>query len=98
MVTEEGTKRAESGVLLTKTTGEAIRSIRERTQQAAQAAQQVAVSTKQQLAGMEQIVAAMESINQATAQSDIGTKQTEKAAHNLNALALQLGKKVEQYR
>ncbi|MDP1992662.1 MAG: CHASE3 domain-containing protein [Syntrophales bacterium] len=97
MVTEEGTKRAESGVLLTQTTGEAIRSIRERIQQVAQAAQQVAVSTKQQLAGMDQIVTAMESINQATAQTDIGTKQAEKAAHNLNALASQLSKKMEQY-
>lgn len=97
MVTEEGTKRAESGVLLTQTTGEAIRSIRERIQQAAQAAQQVAVSTKQQLAGMDQIVTAMESINQATAQTDIGTKQAEKAAHNLNLLASQLSKKMEQY-
>lgn len=98
MVTEEGTKRAESGVLLTQTTGEAIRSIRERTQQAAQAAQQVAVSTKQQLAGMDQIVTAMDSINQATVQTDIGTKQAEKAAHNLNALASQLSKKMEQYK
>jgi methyl-accepting chemotaxis protein len=98
MVTEEGTKRAESGVLLTQTTGEAIRSIRERIQQAAQAAQQVAVSTKQQLAGMDQIVTAMDSINQATVQTDIGTKQAEKAAHNLNALASQLSKKMEQYK
>ena len=96
MVTEEGTKRAESGVLLTQTTGEAIRSIRERIQQVAQSAQQVAVSTKQQLAGMDQIVMAMGSINQATVQSDIGTKQAEKAAHNLNALASQLSKKVAQ--
>ena len=98
MVTEEGTKRAESGVLLTQTTGEAIRSIRERIQQVAQSAQQVAVSTKQQLAGMDQIVTAMESINQATAQTDIGTKQAEQAAHNLNALASQLSQKMEQYK
>lgn len=98
MVTEEGTKRAESGVLLTQTSGDAIRSIRERAQQAVQAAQQVAVSTKQQLAGMDQIVTAMESINQATIQSDVGTKQAEKAAHNLNALASQLSKKMEQYK
>jgi methyl-accepting chemotaxis protein len=98
MVTEEGTKRADAGVLLTQTTGEAIRSIRERTQQAAQAAQQVAVSTKQQLAGMDQIVTAMDSINQATDQTDIGTKQAEQAANNLNVLASQLSKKMEQYK
>jgi len=94
MVTEEGTKRAESGVLLSRTTGEAIRSIRDRIQQVAQSVQQVAVSTKQQLAGVDQIVTAMESINQATVQSDIGTKQAEKAAHNLNALASELSRKV----
>jgi methyl-accepting chemotaxis protein len=45
---------------------------------------------------MDQIVTAMGSINQATVQSDIGTKQAEKAAHNLNALASQLSKKVAQ--
>ncbi len=94
MVTEEGTKRAESGVLLARTTGEAIRSIRDRIQQVAQSVQQVAVSTKQQLAGVDQIVTAMESINQATVQSDIGTKQAEQAAHNLNALAAELSRKV----
>ena len=98
MVTEEGTKRAESGVLLTQTTGEAIHSIRERIQQVAQSAQQVAVSTKQQLAGMDQIVTAMDSINQATAQTDIGTKQAEQAAHSLNVLALQLSKKMDQFK
>jgi len=98
MVTEEGTKRAESGVLLAQTTGEAIRSIRERIQQVAQSAQQVSVSTKQQLAGMDQIVTAMASINQAATQTDIGTKQTEKAAHNLNALASELSRKMEQYK
>jgi methyl-accepting chemotaxis protein len=90
MVTEEGTKRAEAGVLLTQTTGQTISSLRELIQQVAQSAQQVSVSTKQQLAGIEQIVMAMESINQATTQTDIGTKEAEQAANTLNALALKL--------
>jgi methyl-accepting chemotaxis protein len=98
MVTEEGTKRAESGVLLAQTTGEAIRSIRDRIQQVAQSAQQVAVSTKQQLAGMDQIVTAMASIDQAATQTDIGTKQAEQATHSLNVLASELSKKMEQYK
>ena len=98
MVTEEGTKRAEAGVLLARTTGEAIVTIMERIQQAAQAAQQIAVSTRQQLSGMDQIVTAMESINKATIQTDIGTKQAEQAAHGLNTLASQLSKKMEQFK
>ena len=98
MVTEEGTKRAESGVLLAQTTGEAIRSIRDRIQQVAQSVQQVAVSTKQQLAGMDQIVTAMASINQAAIQTDVGTKQMEKAATNLNSLASRLKNVLAQYK
>ena len=98
MVTEEGSKRAELGVELSRQTGQTIGSINQRVSQVAQAAQQIAASTKEQVAGMEQMVAAMESIDQATTQSQAGTRQVEEAAANLNALAAQLNALVEKYR
>jgi len=98
MVTEEGTKRAESGVQLTQKTGQAIQGIRERIQHAAQAADQIAVSTNEQLTGMDQIVVAMESINQAAAQADAGTRQVEEAAQNLSDLANRLKDMMSKYR
>jgi len=41
---------------------------------------------------------AMESIGQAAAQTEAGTKQTEKAVHGLNALSVQISKIVKQYK
>jgi len=98
MVTEEGTKRAESGVQLTQKTGDSIQGIRDRIQHAAQAADQIAVSTNEQLTGMDQIVVAMESINQAAAQADAGTRQVEEAAKNLSDLAGKLQDLMSKYR
>jgi len=98
MVTEEGTKRAEAGQQLSRTTGEAFNSINERIQKVAEAARQIAASAKQQLSGMDQVGSAMESIDQAAAQTEEGTKQTEKAVHGLNVLAEQISKIVEQYK
>lgn len=40
----------------------------------------------------------MDSINQAAAQAQAGTQQVEQAAQNLNALAAQLTRIVEQYK
>jgi methyl-accepting chemotaxis protein len=98
MVTEQGTKRAEDGVELAQATGETIRTIREHTQQVAQAAQQIAASTRQQLAGMDQITRAMENINIGSTQGQMGIRQVEQAAHNLNDLAAQLSGIVQQYK
>ena len=98
MVTEQGTKRAETGVELAQATGETIHVIRENAQQVALAAQQIAASARQQLAGMDQITRAMENINLGATQSQNGMQQVEQAAHNLNDLATQLIGVVQQYR
>jgi len=98
MVTEEGTKRAESGVKLTQRTGKAIKDIRDKIQHAAQAANQIAVSTNEQSTGMDQIVVAMDNINQAAIQADSGTKQVEEAARNLNNLSSQLKELLKKYK
>jgi methyl-accepting chemotaxis protein len=98
MVTEEGAKRADAGIQLVQTTGEAIRTISEQIQQVSQAAQQIAASASQQLVGMDQMAGAMASINEATIQTEAGTRQMEGAAQNLNDLATQLTSIVEQYK
>jgi len=98
MVTEQGTKRAEDGVELAKATAETIRLIREHTQQVASSAQQIAASTRQQLSGMEQVTHAMANINTGANQSQLGIRQIEEAAHNLNDLATQLVNILHQYK
>ena len=97
MVTEEGTKRADSGVLEAEKAGKAIQSINKNIQAVTQTIQQIAVSAQEQLAGMDQIGAAMESIGQATIQSEAGTRQVEGAVQDLNSQAEKLRRVVEQY-
>ena len=98
MVTEKGTKSAESGVELAQLTGDSIRVIREHTQQVVTAAQQIAASARQQLAGMDQITRAMENINLGATQTKKGMQQVDQAAQNLNNLARQLTSIVQQYK
>jgi methyl-accepting chemotaxis protein len=98
MVTEKGTKSAESGVELAQSTGDSIRVIREHTQQAVAAAEQITASARQQLAGMDQITRAMENINQGAMQTQKGMEQVDKTAQNLNDLARQLTSIVQQYK
>jgi len=98
MVTEKGTKSAESGVELAQSTGDSIRVIREHTQQVAAAADQISASARQQLAGMDQITRAMGNINQGATQTQKGMQQVDQAAQNLNDLARQLTSIVKQYK
>jgi methyl-accepting chemotaxis protein len=98
MVTEKGTKSAESGVELAQATGDSIRVIREHTQQAVAAAEQIAASARQQLAGMDQITRAMENINQGATQTQKGMQQVDQAAQSLDDLAKQLTSIAQQYK
>ncbi len=98
MVTEKGTKSAESGVELAQSTGASIRIIREHTQQVVTAAEQIAASARQQLIGMDQITRAMENINLGSAQTQKGMQEVDQAAQNLNELAGQLTSIVQQYK
>ena len=97
MVTEEGIKRADSGVAKARKAGEAIDTINENVRQVTATVQQIAASSREQLAGMDQIAGAMENINQATVQTEQGTQQVEEAAQQLNALAGQLNAIVQRY-
>jgi len=98
MVTETGTKSAESAVALVQSTGDSIRVIQEHTQQAVTAVEQIAGSARQQLAGMDQITQAMENISQGAIQTQKGMQQVDQSAKNLNELAGQLTSIVQQYK
>ncbi|HQM44886.1 MAG TPA: methyl-accepting chemotaxis protein, partial [Smithellaceae bacterium] len=98
MVTEQGTKRAENGVVLAQATAESISAIREHTRQVVAAAQQIAASSRQQLTGMDQITRAMESINQAAIQTQSGMQQSELGTQKLNDLSKSLTDVVQQYK
>jgi len=98
MVTEKGTKSAESSVELAHSTGDAMRVIREHTKQAVAASEQIAASARQQLAGMDQITRAMGNINQVVIQTQKGVQEVDQSVQNLNDLARQLTSIVQQYK
>jgi methyl-accepting chemotaxis protein len=90
LTTEQGTKGAEEGAKLVEQAGTAIRQLDETIRHSADAALQIVASVGQQGAGMDQIAIAMTSINQATTETAAGTRQLQRAAENLNELALRL--------
>jgi methyl-accepting chemotaxis protein len=97
MVTEDGTKQADLGMQLAIKSGKAIEELAETFSESANIAKQILASAQQQYVGMEQIAAAMNDINQSTTQSLASTKQTEKAAKNLNELGNRLKELVSSY-
>jgi methyl-accepting chemotaxis protein len=97
MVTEEGMKGAEVGMHLVAGTRDTIRKLADSVTASAEASQQIAASADQQVNGMELLSHAMESILQVSTQAMAGTRQSERAAVQLNALAGQLCQAVEQY-
>jgi methyl-accepting chemotaxis protein len=98
MATEEGTKGVDSGVELTGQAGETIQRLAASISESASAAQQILASVQQQTTGVEQIALAMQNINQATVQNLASTRQAEKAAQDLAALAKQMESLVARYR
>jgi len=98
MATEQGTKAVEGGAALADQSGQAIDLLATGSGEAAQAAMQISVSSQQQLAGMDQLSGAMESIKQASLQNAAGTKQTQRAADDLNQLGKSLRQALEKFR
>jgi len=97
MTTEEGIKQVDNAVQLVRRAGDAIEALAESVTRSSQVAQEILVATQQQMLGMGQMVEAMDNIEQVTAQSVTAGLQTERAAHNLNDMAQQLLRSVEQY-
>jgi methyl-accepting chemotaxis protein len=97
MVTEEGSKGAESGMALVERAGESIESLSQTIEEASQAAIQIAASTNQQNNGMEQLAQAMASIKQASTQTAASTRQAERSAKDLNEMAQKMQEAVRRY-
>ena len=90
MATEEGTKSVAAAILTAERAGETIRMLSEAATEAAQAAVQIVASSTQQATGIAQINSAMKNIKQVTDQTLAATRQTERAAQDLNSLAKRL--------
>lgn len=95
MATEEGNKGVDAGLQRVIQARQAIESLGNAVNDNAEIARQVVSGGRQQQAGMEQIAVAIQNINQATNQNLVSTRQTEKAAQNLNELARKLNTVVE---
>ena len=90
MRTEEGTRSVNEAIAVVNKAGDTIRSLADTITEAAQLAAQISASTGQQATGMSQIHQAMKNINQVANQNLVSTKQTERAAQDLDALSSRL--------
>lgn len=88
--TEEGAKSANGAITIVSQAEETITTLVDTIAATARTAGQIAASAGQQAAGMAQIHEAMRSINQAASQNLAATRQTEKAAQDLNSLGVRL--------
>jgi methyl-accepting chemotaxis protein len=98
LATEEGTKDVGVGVQQMQKAGNTIQHLDASIADSATAAQQIVASAQQQSTGMEQIALAIQNINQATVQNLASTRQAERAAQDLSALAGQMQLLVERYK
>ncbi len=97
MATEEGSKGVDAGVHLAAQVRESIETLSGAVTEATQVATQVVASGRQLQTGIEQITIAIQQISQVTVQGLTSTRQTERAAQNLNELALRLNEDIAQY-
>jgi methyl-accepting chemotaxis protein len=97
MLTEEAVKRVESGRQQAGSADRAIRSLTANIEESVRAFQQIAAGSSQQQIGFEQVSQAFRSISVAAQETANSTRQSEKAAAHLNALAQQLRAVVERY-
>ncbi len=97
-VTEEGTKRARSAIMLAKSAAEAIEGLAQVIRQSSLGARQIANNTRQQTIGVEQIVAAMSELSSAMADSVEGSRQIEQVTESLATISKRLSQITERYR
>jgi methyl-accepting chemotaxis protein len=98
MVTEEGSKRVETGVGQVQRIGTNIKSLHEVIVESSSAARQIASATNQQVTGIEQIAMAMKMINQGAMESVAGAREQKMTAQSLSQLASNLSSLVQRYR
>ncbi len=97
IVTEEGSKRVETGVELANSAGVNIHQLTEAIEESARMAKQITASAKQQSIGMEQVSIAMANINKASGENVKSIKQTEQVSRSLGALTGQINKLIEEF-
>jgi methyl-accepting chemotaxis protein len=98
MLTEEAVKRADSGRQQSQVADRTIRQLAENLEESIRAFQQIVAGSGQQQIGFEQVTQAFRNIGIASQETATSTKQSEKAAANLSALAQQLRGVVGRYR
>jgi methyl-accepting chemotaxis protein len=97
MLTEEAVKRVESGRQQATVAERTIQQLTENIEESIRAFQQIVGGSSQQQIGFEQVTQAFRNIGIASQETAASTKQSEKAAANLSALAQQLRTTVERY-
>lgn len=90
LAAEKGTTSVSQATKIVHQAGDTIKSLTDAVNEAAQVAGQIAASAGQQVTGMAQIHQAMRNINQVTHQNLASTRQSERAAQDLNELASRL--------
>jgi methyl-accepting chemotaxis protein len=98
LATEQGNKAVGSAVERVRDAGTRIDQLARTIATAALAAQQILDTAQQQVTGAGQIAQSTHSIRQAATQTVEGTRQTERAARDLNELSVRLRDAVAQYR
>ncbi len=98
LATEQGNKAVGSAVDLVRDAGTRIDQLAVTIATTALTAQQIVETAQQQVTGIGQISQATHSIRQAATQTVEGTRQTERAARDLNELSVRLRDAVSQYR
>lgn len=98
LATEQGNKAVGSAVDLVRDAGARIDQLAVTIATAAVTAQQIVETAQQQVIGVGQISQATHAIRQAATQTVEGTRQTERAARDLNELSVRLRDAVSQYR
>lgn len=98
MVTEEGGKTVQAGMMQSNKAGDAIRALTESMSHSSQAVTQIAASSRQQMAGIQQVSHAMEDINKASAQNAESARQLEMSARNLDELGQRFKALSQHYR
>lgn len=87
MAAEQGSKSVSAATRVVHQAGDTIKTLSETISDAAQSSAQIVASASQQSTGMVQIQQAMRNINQVTNHNLASSRQSERAAQDLNALA-----------
>ncbi|MCK4532631.1 HAMP domain-containing protein [bacterium] len=98
MVTEEGIKGVERGVILSHKAGRVLEEILEMIKESTVSAKQIGLATQQQRSATDQVAVAMKQIAEVSNQSVISSRQVTSATRQLGLLAEKLKDMVEKFK